>query len=52
MVITRDYGRLQALNTRLTANQLHTQQLNDDDEKNTTMPVNLTKNIYAIPKNL
>jgi hypothetical protein len=51
MVITRDYRRLQVLNTRLTTDLKHNQQI-IDDEKNTTMPVNITKNIYAIPKNL
>jgi hypothetical protein len=51
MVITRDYGRLQVLNTRLNTNILSNQQT-VDNEKNKTMQMNITKNIYAIPKNL
>jgi hypothetical protein len=51
MVITRDYGRLQITNSRITTNLIHNQQI-IDDENNPTAPVNLTKNIYAIPKHL
>lgn len=54
MVITHDYGRLQILNSRLT-NLIHNQNLIHDDNNNhnnSITPVNLTKNIYSIPKNL
>jgi hypothetical protein len=52
MVITRDYRRLQILNTRITTNLVHNQQRIDDENNTTTTLVNLTKHIYAIPKNL
>jgi len=51
MAITRDYGRLQIINTRIITNFIHNQQI-IEDENNQTTPVNITKNIYAIPKNL
>ena len=51
MVITRDYGRLQTSNSRITANLIHNQRI-IDEENNSTTPVNITRNIYAIPKNL
>ncbi|CAF0759576.1 unnamed protein product [Rotaria sp. Silwood1] len=51
MAITRDYGRLQILNKRITTNLIYNQQT-INDEHNTTTPVNVTKNIYTIPKNL
>lgn len=51
MVITRDYSRLQIINSRITTNLIHNQQILDD-ENNSTTPVNITRNIYAIPKNL
>lgn len=50
MVITRDYQRLQTLNTRVT-NLVHNQQILDN-VYNPTISVNISKNIYAIPKNL
>lgn len=51
MVITRDYGRLQASDLRTRTSLLHSQQI-IDNENNRTTSVELTKNIYAIPKNL
>jgi hypothetical protein len=51
MVITRDYSRLQSLNTRITTNLIHNQQI-INNQYNSTTPVNITKNIFSIPKNL
>ncbi len=51
MVITRDYGQLQTSNTGFRTNLIQNQQI-IDDENNITTSVNITKNIYAIPKNL
>ena len=57
MVITRDYARLQTSSTRTTTTLLHDQQLTSTnvDENTTTTPtisVNISKNVFAIPKNL
>jgi hypothetical protein len=51
MVITRDYGHLQTSSTRITSNLMPNQQI-IDNESNSSTPVNITKNVYAIPKNL
>ncbi|CAF1357477.1 unnamed protein product [Rotaria sordida] len=51
MAITRDYRHLQISNKRVTTNLIHNQQV-IHDENNPAIPVNVTKNIYTIPKNL
>jgi hypothetical protein len=51
MVITRDYTRLPTLSTR-TSTALIQNQLLINHENNLTKPVNLTKNIFSIPRNL
>ncbi|CAF2321704.1 unnamed protein product [Rotaria sp. Silwood2] len=51
MAITRDYGRLQTSNKRITTSLIYNQQA-IHDENNATTSVNVTKNIYTIPKNL
>jgi hypothetical protein len=51
MVITRDYTRLESSNTRITTNLIQNQHIVDNDDSSTT-PVNITKNIYMIPRNL
>ena len=52
MVITRDYGHMQTSSPRARTNLLHLPQTVIDNENNRTTSVELTKNIYAIPKNL
>jgi len=51
MVITRDYARLESSNTRITTNLIQNQHIVDNDDSSTT-PVNITKNIFMIPRNL
>ncbi|CAF0757365.1 unnamed protein product [Rotaria sordida] len=52
MVITRDYTCLKTLNSRTSKTLIHNQQLTISDNSLTTMSMNLTKNIFSIPKNL
>jgi hypothetical protein len=51
MVITRDYTHLEADESRLTSTLIQNQQLSDN-EMNAASPVPITRNVYAIPRNL
>ena len=52
MVITRDYDHLQGFSLRSSANLLHAQHTSKDENNATTNPVNLTRNINAVPLHL
>ncbi|CAF1490259.1 unnamed protein product [Adineta steineri] len=52
MVITRDYTSLETINIQKISNLIPNQQIIDNEYNSTTTPVNVTKNIYAIPTNL
>ena len=51
MVITRDYSRLETNETRINSTLIQNQQIVDND-MNAASPVPITRNVYAIPKNL
>ncbi|CAF4856753.1 unnamed protein product, partial [Rotaria sp. Silwood2] len=51
MAITRDYTRLKTLSNRTTRTLVHNQQL-IMNENSLTTSMNLTKNIFSIPKAL